>query len=294
MIDYISMVADICKSQIQLNDRNFVSIGEIELFPDRNKRNGEIVQYQTKVQNLLFTLNGTRLRVSNSLHKFQKGNNYSDFRFSEIQSSINQIVKLTGVKADDFEIKKLEFSLNINVQTPPKDYLSYFSNFKRKEYDKMRAGVCWYGNKYILSEYALKIYDKTECTKRQDRITLPDNLLRFELQYLKSRKIPAVRVLSDLRIKENYYALFDEFIDKIKNISCMMEPNVSKLKSRDREIYFASRHPGFMKTENSINRRTCSYKIKRLNMALLRISEKNMIDEFCKNLEKKFANLIES
>lgn len=296
MIDKTTFIATIIdiSSKCFSSDGN-ITIGKTTLVPILCPKARTTTKHQALVKNLLFTLKGDVLIISNSLHKFHKGNNYSDFSFLDLQVMIREIENLTGINAEYFEIRKLEFALNIETINKPYLYLPMFSDYKGKEFDKMKTKTgFWYGNKYKLSEYALKVYDKSEMIKRNEGIKLELNLLRFETEYSRVRKIPNIKTLADLKNKDNLQIIFNELINQVERLNCIGNEDFSNVSSRDREMYFAGQASRFWIAENMLNKETAKDKKKRYKAIQQKVSKKNLIEEFTKKLKQKFSQLIQS
>ena len=291
-VDNITCVADVTGVRKSLTEENYLRIGKLTLIPIPCPKTGEIIKHQTIIKNLLFTFKENHLIVSNSLHKFFKGNNYSNFSYSELIKSIEKVEGLTGICSRQFEIKKMEFAVNITTEKPPHQYFPMFSDFKGREFDKMRSKAFWYGVKYHFTEYALKVYDKSEMVKRTERIAMNQNLLRFEIEYKKSRIIPHVKTLSDLKNREKIKGLFDELVKQVEQLNCEGSEDFSNINSRNREMYFAGQNSRFWKVEKGLNVNTAKSKKRKFREIQKRISPKNLISEFTDELEVTFNWLI--
>lgn len=294
MIDNIKSAVSISVDDLQYeNNREFVKLGQLKFVAVRSKKEGfDILKYECEVRNLLFTIRDNQLTISNSLHKFAKGNNHSDFKLSELISAIGEIEDLTGISAKFFNIRKLEFGLNISTKNPGTEYLSSFSDFKTREYDKMKSLGFWYGIKYHLSEYNLKIYDKSEHQKRVEKIKTIPKILRFELQFNKSRAMPETITLEDLKNIQKLKALFLHFIKQINLVNTCVDEDFSLLKPRERELYFAAKNSKFWESEKKLNKSTEKSKRRKYKMLQSKVSPKNIIHEFTDLLTEKFNFLI--
>lgn len=294
MFDNSSFVTDISNISIDKDGQGNLIVGKISLIPILCPRTREVTKYQTIFKNLRFTIKANSFIIDNSLHKFYKGNNYSDYSFFELVETVDQIERLTNIKAEDLNVKKLEFALNIITDKPAYKYLSMFSDFKIKEYDKMKSKAFWYGIKYVFTEYTLKIYDKSEMVKRTESINIYQNILRFEIQYIRNRRLTSINTLADLINKEKINSLFQELIEQVERLNCIGNENFSEVSSRDREIYFAGQNERFWITEKDLNRNTAKDKRKRYRIIQQKISKRNMIEEFAEKLKHKYNKLIET
>ena len=294
MLDNLKIVASFSDfNLLQKDNSGFIYLGKLILVPVIDKRYYHITKYQTVIENLLFTITENEIIITNSLHKFIKGNNYSDLTFSELLNAIELIEEITGINAKEFIIKKLEFAINVITPNPAHQYLERFSNFKGREYDKMRIGAFWYGIKYFFTEYCLKIYDKSELIKRKDKENINKNILRFEIQYNRSRKIPIVSNLSELKDPAILKEMFKEFIETIKSIKCNGEEDFSLITPRERELYFAGEVSRFWNVEKALNRNTAKGKIAKYRKIQNKIVPKDLMAGFVNSITEKFNQLIE-
>ena len=125
-------------------------------------KKGFLNGFESEFKGLKVILYEDKIRITNSLHKFCKGNNYSDFTFSELTDSINLITNYFEIEASQFVIRKLEYGFNITTPQPAKEYLNLFAEYHSREFEKMKHKHIFYGRKCVMSEYALKVYDKSQ------------------------------------------------------------------------------------------------------------------------------------
>ncbi len=274
-----------------------IMFGDIAFVPVKCLITRTIKYYQAKVENLLITYKhrNSIIRVTNSIHKFAKGNNYSEMSFKELCQALNRIVEITGIRLEQWKLKKMEIAFNIETERKGTEYLALFSTFKNKIPDKMRKDAYWYGIKWFFSEYQLKIYDKTEEVKRHDKISLDANILRFEIVIAKMRKIPVVSLLSDLQSEEKLTLLFDFFISEIEKIKTIETVDFSQVsKERDIEMFFASQNESYWQTQKEINPDKVKEKRRRYNRILDMVSNRDTMNTFLERLQQKFLQFISS
>lgn len=301
MIDNVGMFAERNYLSSLLKEKDdeeieFLKFGNLDFIANRSKKTFHIKNYQSEVKNLLFTLSDRGFKASNSLHKFsdEKGLNFSDFTFTQILKTIENIESLTRISAKDFKFNSIEIAVNITTPLPPHQYLQNFATFKNREFDKMKVNGFWYGNKYIFTEYSIKIYDKTELLKRKDRININENILRFEIQYHKSRTIPVIQTLEDLKDREKLQKIFSEFIEVFKNVKYVGNEDFSNISARERELYFSGQNPRFWKIEKSLNTNTAKSKMKKFKKIQVEIAPQDLINFFIGELENKIEFLLEN
>ncbi len=139
------------------------------------------------------------LTVKGSFHKNHfKGTNYRPFTFQDLQHEIDNLCKNLCICPDKAQISILEVGLNISLtfEVMPfirRNIISYkgksFSDYKPDRKGISLGIVCQ------RSQYAVKIYDKGL------QFELPDNLIRFELRFLKMQSLNSrgIKYLSDLQ-----------------------------------------------------------------------------------------------
>jgi hypothetical protein len=271
-----------------------IKLGRLSLVENRCPKDAHVKNFRCEKDSLLFVLTPNKLIISNSLHKHFKGDNYSDFSYSELLESIKRIEELTGTMAEEFHITKFELAINIETTKRPCEYLDCFGTYKNREYDKMRTKGFWYGNKYNFSEYSLKIYDKSEESKRQEKQSLGKNILRFEIQYKKLRKTSLIKTLADFRDREKLSTIFNTFLATVKQVNYIDEEDFSEISPRERELYYAGQNPRFWMAEKRENRETEKSKRKRFKEIQQKDNFSDWKEMFIKALEEKINQLFKS
>src|SRR5688572_20689289 len=104
MIDNILAIARIIPPTEVVNKTKETFYWKGILFkPVYGKGNEEFIKkYIGDYKELRFELENENLSVSNSLHKFYKGNNYTDFSFTEIKAAISELCNFLQMEAKDF------------------------------------------------------------------------------------------------------------------------------------------------------------------------------------------------
>lgn len=157
------------------------SINGLELKPKWRENN--VITYHGKHRNIKLSIINDHLRISNSWHKLHKGNNYSDFPFSEVMDAFDEISGILNIDLAQAEIKRLAYGCVLDVD-PLLNYPNW-GFYKSKPPLKMIHRNKEYGRIYKLTNYSIKGYDKTFEAKEHDDITLPPNKFRIELSVLK-------------------------------------------------------------------------------------------------------------
>jgi len=255
-------------------------------------RKGRIVWYDGQYENLHLRLTEYELRISNSLHKFYKGNNYSDFNYSEIKSAITLICIRFNLIPKDVYVKKLEFGFNIIIDKPVKEYIECFHSFKHRDFDKMRHKTIEYGRKCFLNEYAIKCYDKKSQVSINDKIPLTENLMRIEMCYSNPRKLPDIYTLQDLLDYNSIKRLFNLLIGVIKQTVFIAHYDFSNTSSQERELFYASLHHEFIKTEQRLNKERTKEIKRRIKLLSERICNNGVKRHLLKSLSDKYIDLL--
>lgn len=140
-----------------------------------------IKKYISEIKGIRLDLYDNTLKISNSLHKFFKGNNYSDFYYSEIIQSIDLLGNILQITAPKMKLTKLEFGIN-EFFDDWQTILGSINHYKHKEFDKMKSKC--YGKKLRMEQVYIKIYDKSEQVYLQNREKINPNMLRLEIGLL--------------------------------------------------------------------------------------------------------------
>lgn len=289
MIDFIKIVAPINSI------KNFGDTKQFEwnsiIFSPKFRKN-YLIGFEGDYEGLRVVIYNNQIEVCNSLHKFYKGNNYSDFHYSEIKEAINMLCNKFDIVAENWEIKKLEFGFNIITSKTASQYLRNFLEYKGREFEKMRDNQIVYGKKCFMSEYALKVYDKQTQTKIKDKILIPENILRVELCYNQKRKLPkSIHNLSDLLDKERIKELYKEFKEAFEKVIYDVEYDFANSTNEERTLFYASLNPDYLKVENSINKEEAMVKKRNIKQLRERFIKKDFKDKFINLLNNKYIDL---
>lgn len=156
-------------------------INDIQFNPDI--KNGFRGWYHGRIRNLDLKVHGYKLHIRNSLHKYVKGNNYSDFRFSELKESLEDIEsRLSLPLLAHGEIKSLEVGCNIEykAQKEYENWLYYKGDSPKPIYNYANGKD--YGKQFVKSDYKIKIYDKTFETLKHYGVQLQKEITRYEVK----------------------------------------------------------------------------------------------------------------
>jgi len=202
-----------------------IRFGKFTLKP--NYYDDFVKSYVYKHQNLnvQLTMNlGPVLKITNSLHKYYKGNNHSDFSYSEIKDALFKLSDDLSLSIFNGRITRLDYGLNLPMDA--EKIYPLFKSYKGKEFDKLKNRRNLYGKKVFLSQMAIKGYNKTfENNKnRNSSEKLAMNVFRFEIEvskmvHIQKRKkpIPILKVKDLLEVK-NLQLLKEDILNKYDSI----------------------------------------------------------------------------
>jgi hypothetical protein len=205
--------------------------------------------YGTTINNLKFIVYSSTVKVSGSLHKYSKGNNYSLFTYKEAQLALQEISKISNIPLDEFIVTSIEIEINLPMVKDPKEYLKIIHSYKSLDFISMTPlskTSQIRGVRCRLSEYDIKFYDKTFETIRSgkikvaDRKTIPPNIIRFEVGFSgKQLKTIGFRRMTGKSLQHPHHGpmlkkklklIFNEinFYDISANYSKMLEDDVKR------------------------------------------------------------------
>jgi len=290
MFDNITAVAILRKPLDFSKTGKILKIGQLEFIVQYDKQYQNIKNYQALVRNLQFTVTQEEIKISNSLHKFYCGNNYSDYNADQLAATIKDIEFCTGILAEEFIIKKIECSLNIVTESDAVDYLPMFLEYRTVFPQKVYVGKKPYGINYNLTDYRIKIYSKNEELKRTDRITLTTNILRFEIQIRQNRLLKEIFTLKDLasrNVRENVFDFYFKIFGKIKTKGI---EDFSRINQKHLALYYAGKIGEYWNEEKKHNVNTAKSK-RKLYLELLEQVNQETPLHFLDLLRQKFAEL---
>lgn len=189
--------------------------GGICSFPTINKTTGSIYfsnDPHFNGMNVKFNPDTNVVTFQNSIHKFYKKNNFSDFNKKEILEAVLNLSRYLGIKPDEetLKITQIEIGVNVNSKFSPYDFLDILTKHKNAPFrhlQKAKGSSLDYGKKAQHIDYHVKFYDKfiqtylthkKEYTKEMLREECEENLLRYELQYTRTSSFKTLKNLSSL------------------------------------------------------------------------------------------------
>lgn len=225
-----------------------VDIGDVEerleLIPSGVSKD-ESLKYSSRIRNLRVTYEGRRLRITGSLHKYAKGNNYSLFTYEDAQKVLRDLSNMLEISLERFIVSSIELGLNIQLDKDVVNYLQTIYSYKSNKFISMtplKGTSRLKGCKCVFSEYSIKFYDKTFEAIRKGRIKreeVPTNLLRYEIQLSRKQlknlgftNVTGQNLLSPLhytRFKRLMKRIFDKIVfdDTVDYTGCL-EDDIKK------------------------------------------------------------------
>lgn len=180
------------------------------------KGTNTVKYFNSTYNNLDLVIRDNQLTISNSFHKFYHGNNYTDYTLSQFKETINTLSDIFSTDITQAQIQKIAWGCNIPHNKPSSIYTNWQS-LRGKQPLAMVSKNKQYGNKFHLTNYSFKAYNKTQEVKMHDGITIDDSLLRVEVEvkYLKQLQTKgiAINTVNSLLNPTIYNVLITEFLN---------------------------------------------------------------------------------
>lgn len=188
---------------------------------------GMVKFWRSNLKNLQLVIRGDTLIITNSIHKFYHGNNYTDFYYSELKQAFADLSAVLDINILEAKVTSFEYGCNIRIDNPMQ-LIEKLKGYKCNSFNPMYEKSKIYGLKLDVNDYAIKFYDKQMEVKIHGKVKLDFGLLRYEkevkyLRYIQKKGIPINRVC-DLLKKDNLQKLADDLIETYKEIH--KDPNV--------------------------------------------------------------------
>ncbi len=176
------------------------------------------------------------LRIENSLHKYKNregtAHNHDDFTLQNLKDSISEISDKIGLGINDSELRGLEFGINC-TGVDPESFIESIEAYKGKIPYNMTGKVKAYGKRFNLSQFQLKIYNKTLEAKISKGLEIGSQVLRFEERVLRMQAVRRLRIhrVGDLLKPETFINMGDSLAKKCRKLtlatSICMEGEIS-------------------------------------------------------------------
>jgi hypothetical protein len=238
----------------QRMDQPFLHYG-VEFYPVYNRIHRCFYSFSAEHHNLRLKYypSSGMLMVSNSIHKYAKGNNYTDFTLSETKHAFQKLQDELHMNVMKAELKDIEYACVIQHESDFKPYYG-LQSYKGRAYLQMQAKGQQYGLKCSATEYDIKGYNKTFQVKAVDKVDIDINLFRWEMhakrmRYLHNKKpqIPIYKI-EDLLNTTNMQYLADDLCRKYKDSMKAAAVNFSSFSNLgDIDIILRMRDPEVVK-----------------------------------------------
>lgn len=291
MIDNIHLVANVIPPE-EVRDcieRPFNYLGlKFTPFYDNSQN---VIGYATIWKNLSIKFRGGYMLIQNSIQKFFKGENYSIFRYSEVVEAIYLIIEKLKLNPEDVRVSRIEFGINLIIKHPAMTLLNQVVVYNKIPFREMIKINRTYGKKAFLSEYSLKLYDKTLEAWLHDKKKLSYNILRVELEIRRTRQIQFVKNFADLLKEETMDNLFSLLMERIQKIIVLPSFDFSAFKSQERQLFFAGQNPMFWNIEKKLNGNTFKKKRNRFNKINAKSNKTGIVAEISDLMQYTYHNL---
>lgn len=201
----------------------------------------EVKEKNAQYRSLRFRIFPTGLvLISGSLHKYWKGDNYSDFTYSDLVACIADLRDRFNIDPATARLENVEFGVNVSTLFDPFDFCDHVVAHKGMAFSNYRTdGGLEIGFEACRQQYHLKIYDKGR------QYHLADRILRFEIAVKKMcllKDLP-VKYLADLERPEVLTGL-GKFIDQtFQELIISDRVNHAKLSINQQKLYDLCRNP---------------------------------------------------
>ncbi len=255
MIDYIRFYVRVDKHP---HIQDFLESLGLSFYPQYNKneityfKHEHILGFTIKIYDNIFLFEGSLHKLYNQLHN--KKGNHTHFDFQMLTYTICWICQYFAIEPKNAIIKRFEIGVNLSMEYEVSQYLNIFKSYQfKKPFTTVKK------NKHIqcrLTQYYIKVYDKTYESKFRQNVFIKGNIVRIELVFTKMQPIKKiVSTLDDLIIPNHQIQLTEFLLKKYNQIIFHHKlENLNHLSQREREIFYLSQVPAFWETKNYYNR----------------------------------------
>lgn len=220
MIDNIKFnIEDRVRFELNIECNNLISLSS-----SFDRITGEENEYPKngKYHNLQIRITPTTASIKGSIHKYYNiitgaGNqNHNDFSFSKWKFAVNHLCEKLLIIKEKTKITNLEFGFNIEVNKSPKlliDNKVLMYDFKDHNSKHNYRGKGSY-KEFQMTDYSLKVYDKSKQYELLDR-----NILRMELKIINSRYLRKLGIINLNQLGEHAFnSLFKAFLSHFNKL----------------------------------------------------------------------------
>lgn len=284
MIDFVKIVfysvtitTDLKKLGIEIEIKINENTGEI-LFPKEAKYKG--LEFKISESN--------RVEIRGSLHKYWKGENYTDFTFSELFDCITDLSYKFNINGHTANLHNLEFGVNVSPLFNPFEFCRRVIAYKNDSFSKFRTqGKTRFhiGFESEQQQYGLKIYDKGKQYFKRE------NILRYEVKTRKMQYLKKVGIsfLSDLLDIEKITALGNIINETFRELIICEEVKTVELTANEKRIFAICSNP---KEWEKFNRKQRFKRKKQFNQILTTKGKTNDKETTARMIRDKWQMLL--
>ena len=225
----------------------YTNTGELNTTNRRGKNIGELKVYDTE-ELKLSVWNNYVSKVECSLHKFLKGENHSDFTYSQLHTAVNTLADTLQLYPDQLDLCGLEFGTNTRHSFDVFNFCENLIATQGNGFIPMQ-GKPLVGYTWERAQFAIKAY-----TKDLQSFGAGNSLLRYEVRAIKMQYLNStgIKTLADLLDKEKLDKLGQLFLKSYPTFAVNDIVDISLLTANEREFYLTYSNPN--------NWRNLSYK----------------------------------
>lgn len=229
-----------------------------------------------------------RIEIRGSLHKYWKGENFSDFTFSDLKECLNELQENFKIDLSEARISNVEFGVNVSPLFNPYEFCENLIAYKGEPFQQMRVrnGKPNIGFECGLNQYSVKIYDKAK------QYLKTENILRVEIPVCRMAYLSEVRIktLADLKEKTALKALGRVLLECYSNV--VVNDNTvrkARLTANEKRIYGLCSNP---KEWERFNRKQRYKRRKQFERIVSKYGKRNWKEETAKMISDKWGALL--
>jgi len=257
-----------------------------------------IITYSGMLENLKLNFHFNRLFIKNSWHKYYLGNNYTDYKFSDIEETFYKLENTIKINLDCAKINRIAYGCVIN-ENPYSNYPNW-RYLKNTIPQPMMKNGRQYGCYFPFNDYKLKGYDKSFEVWKHDRERLQGNYFRIEkevkyMRYLQRRTKNRIQLhqVKDIFTKDILTQLADDLLKTYGEIEKKINMDKTNLSLSDLKILAVMQDKDFREHLRATRQKT----YKNYKKRIMSLSDARVDDYFEKvkfKIEDKLNFLINS
>lgn len=208
-----------------------------------------------KYKQLEFTVHDSGLvEINRSIHKYWNNglHNYNQFTIENVKQTLDRLVQDFGIDPDTATVHNLEIGANLITPFNPDQFINSLVVHKYATFNKMEVKQ-GNGRQTVKKgkQYGLKIYNKSA----QYAEHTSDNLLRFEVKYLKMEAITKGKVCLTTLLHPAFIERCEELVLQAFDEVVIKEPvDLKSLSIKQRDLYLKCINPLYWATLSSLDR----------------------------------------